>query len=201
VRTDLEVALAHPESTDLQETVTDVLAANRRMARLVADLLFLARTDEARTDEIAARPAPIPVDLDDVVLSEAARIRGNGRLRVDTRGVSAAAVAGRPEDLTRVVRNLLDNAERYASSLVTVGLHSDDGHATLVVQDDGLGIPAADRERIFERFTRLDSARSRSGGTGLGLAIAKEIVDAHGGSVAVADSPRGARLVVRLPLI
>jgi signal transduction histidine kinase len=194
VRTDLEVALAHPESTDFRETATDVLAANRRMERLVADLLFLARADEG-----VSRAAMVPVDLDDVVLSEAARTRGNGRLRVDTRAVSGAAVSGRPEDLTRVVRNLLDNAERYASSLVTVELTSDDGHATLVVQDDGPGIPAVDRERVFERFTRLDSSRS-SPGTGLGLAIAREIVDAHGGTIQAEDGNRGARLVVRLPL-
>ena len=164
------------------------------MERLVADLLFLARADEG-----ASRAATVPVDLDDVVLSEAARIRGNGRLRVDTRAVSGAAVSGRPEDLTRVVRNLLDNAERYASSLVTVALTSDDGHATLVVQDDGPGIAAVDRERVFERFTRLDSSRS-SPGTGLGLAIAREIVDAHGGTIHAEDGPPGARLVVRLPL-
>jgi signal transduction histidine kinase len=194
VRTDLEVALAHPESTDFRETATDVLAANRRMERLVADLLFLARADERGT-----RTAAVPVDLDDVVLSEVARMRGNSRLRVDTRAVSGAAVSGRPDDLARVVRNLLDNAERYASSLVTVSLASEDGHATLVVQDDGPGIPPADRVRVFERFTRLDSSRS-SRGTGLGLAIAREIVDVHGGTIRAEDVDRGARLVVRLPL-
>jgi signal transduction histidine kinase len=194
VRTDLEVALAHPESTDFRETATDVLAANRRMERLVADLLFLARADERVT-----RTAAVPVDLDDVVLSEVARMRGNSRLRVDTRAVSGAAVSGRPDDLARVVRNLLDNAERHASSLVTVSLASEDGHATLVVQDDGPGIPPADRVRVFERFTRLDSSRS-SPGTGLGLAIAREIVDVHGGTIRAEDVDRGARLVVRLPL-
>jgi signal transduction histidine kinase len=196
VRTDLEVALAHPESTDFRETATDVLAANRRMERLVADLLFLARADES------GRPvdtAAVPVDLDDVVLAEGARIRGNGRLRVDTRAVSGAAVAGRPDDLARVVRNLLDNAERYASSQVTVSLASEDGHATLVVQDDGPGIAPADRDRVFERFTRLDSSRS-SPGTGLGLAIARQIVDAHGGTISAEAGRQGARLVVRLPL-
>jgi signal transduction histidine kinase len=94
----------------------------------------------------------------------------------------------------------LDNAERYASSLVNVELTSDVGQATLVIQDDGPGIPAGDRERIFQRFTRLDDARSRdSGGTGLGLAIAKEIIDAHGGTIGVDDAPRGARFVIRLP--
>ncbi|MEV1289051.1 ATP-binding protein [Micromonospora sp. NPDC049679] len=194
-RTDLEVALTHPGSTDWRDTAADLLAANRRMERLVRDLLFLARADDATPR------APVrPVDLDDIVLSEAARIRGNGQVQVDTGGVSAAAVDGRRDDLTRAVRNLLDNAERYASSLVTVDLSSDDVQVRLVIHDDGPGISSGDRQRIFRRFARLDDDRSReSGGTGLGLAIVKEIVDAHGGTVVVEDAVRGARFVVHLP--
>lgn len=194
-RTDLEVALAHPDCANWSDTAADLLAANQRMERLVRDLLFLARADAG----VARAPAR-PVDLDDIVLSEAARIRSTGGLRVDTGAVSAAAVEGRPDELTRAVRNLLDNAERYASSVVRIELSSDDGHVELVVHDDGPGISVADRERIFRRFTRLDDARSReTGGTGLGLAIAKEIIDAHGGSVVVDDAPHGTRFVVRLP--
>ncbi|MFE9691610.1 sensor histidine kinase [Micromonospora sp. NPDC005806] len=194
-RTDLEVALAHPDSTNWNDIAADLLAANRRMERLVRDLLFLARVDAG-----APRPAARPVDLDDVVLSEAARIRGGGKLRVDTGAVSAAAVDGRPDDLTRAVRNVFDNAERYASSRVSVELTSDDRRVTLVVHDDGPGIPREDRERIFARFTRLDDDRSRqSGGTGLGLAIAREIIEAHQGSIVVEDAPRGARVVIGLP--
>ncbi|MGH8973185.1 MAG: sensor histidine kinase [Acidimicrobiia bacterium] len=194
-RTELEVAVTHPEGTDWQATAADLLAANRRMERLVRDLLFLARTD-------AGGPVPsrVPVDLDDIVLSEAAALRSHGHVHVDTTRVSAAAVEGRRDDLTRVVRNLLDNAERHASSGVALELASDDGHVTLIVQDDGLGIAPDDRQRIFERFTRLDDARSRQrGGTGLGLAITKEIVEAHGGTIAVADAAPGARFVVHLP--
>ncbi|MET8834908.1 HAMP domain-containing sensor histidine kinase [Micromonospora sp. NPDC004540] len=194
-RTDLEVALAHPDSTNWNDIAADLLAANRRMERLVRDLLFLARADAG-----APRPAARPVDLDDIVLSEAARIRGGGRLHVDTGAVSAAAVDGRRDDLTRAVRNVFDNAERYASSQVSVELTSDDRRVTLVVHDDGPGIPSEDRERIFARFTRLDDDRSRqSGGTGLGLAIAREIIEAHQGSIVVEDAPRGARLVIGLP--
>ncbi|SCG66649.1 Signal transduction histidine kinase [Micromonospora inositola] len=194
-RTDLEVALAHPDRTNWNDTAADLLAANRRMERLVRDLLFLARADAG-----APRAATRPVDLDDIVLSEAARIRGGGHLRVDTGAVSAAAVDGRRDDLTRAVRNLFDNAEHYASSSVRVELGSDDRRVRLIVHDDGPGIPAADRKRAFERFTRLDEDRSRrTGGTGLGLAIAKEIIDAHGGSIVVEDAPRGARFVIRLP--
>jgi signal transduction histidine kinase len=186
-RTDLEVALAHPESTDFKATATDLLAANARMERLVRDLLFLARADGT-----AARAPAVPVDLDDVVLAECA-----GRPLVDTRRVSGAAVAGRPDELARAVRNLLDNAERYAVSRVTVDLSTEDGRVTLVVADDGPGVPPADRERVFERFTRLGGARSRhDGGAGLGLAIVREIVVSHGGTVRVGD---GARFVVELP--
>ncbi|MGN9774778.1 sensor histidine kinase [Micromonospora sp. H33] len=194
-RTDLEVALAHPESTSWNDIAADLLVANRRMERLVRDLLFLARADAG-----APRTAARPVDLDDIVLAEAARIRGGGTVRVDTKAVSAAAVVGRPDDLTRAVRNVLDNAEQHASALVHVELSSDDRSVTLVVQDDGPGITPEDRTRIFERFTRLDDDRSRrTGGTGLGLAIAMEIIEAHGGSIVVEDSVRGARFVIRLP--
>ncbi|MET8310779.1 HAMP domain-containing sensor histidine kinase [Micromonospora sp. NPDC005173] len=194
-RTDLEVALAHPDRTKWNETAADLLAANRRMERLVRDLLFLARADAG-----VPRPPARPVDLDDIVLAEAARIRGSGHLRVDTGAVSAAAVDGRRDDLTRAVRNLFDNAEHYASSSVCVELGSDDRRVTLIVHDDGPGIPPADRKRVFERFTRLDDDRSRrTGGIGLGLAIAREIIDAHEGSIDVEDAPRGARFVIRLP--
>jgi signal transduction histidine kinase len=98
------------------------------------------------------------------------------------------------------VANLLDNAVRHARGAVTVTLAEDEGTAVLVVADDGPGIPAADRERVFERFTRLDSARSADGGAGLGLAIARDIAERHGGGLAV-DSvlPAGARLVFTLP--
>jgi signal transduction histidine kinase len=196
-RTDLEVALAHPDRADWQTTATDLLKANQRMERLAHDLLYLARVDAT-----GLRRASSPVDLDDVVLIEAARVRDRGQTVIDTSGVSAAAVQGRREDLARAVRNLLDNADRYAASAVRVELHSDDGEAVLVVADDGPGIAVADRDRIFERFTRLDDARSRStGGTGLGLAITGEIVAAHGGSIRLDGAPGGARFVVRLPAL
>ena len=201
-RADLEVALTHPDRTDWRETAGELLDANRRMERLVRDLLFLARVDAG-----AARPPAVPVDLDDVVLSEAAGIRwdrsvdgSDGHTRVDTSHVSAAAVCGRRDDLVRAVRNLIDNAARYAASAVHIELTSDDGTATLIVADDGPGIADVDRERVFERFGRLDDSRGRhAGGTGLGLAIAKEIIEAHGGTIRVESVSRGARFVVTLP--
>jgi signal transduction histidine kinase len=202
-RLDLEVALAHPDATGWSDTARALLEENRHMDRLVADLLFIARADDG------APPVPsTPVDLHEVVFDEAARLHaatGDG-IRIDTTGVSGAFVRGRHDDLTRAVRNLLDNAERHATSAVTIGLGNGGGTVTLVVEDDGPGIPAADRDRIFERFTRLDDARTRTGhGSGLGLAIAKEIVENHGGHVIVEDpvgpagNAHGARFVVTLP--
>ncbi|MEA2829138.1 MAG: hypothetical protein QOG43_3577 [Actinomycetota bacterium] len=192
-RTDLEVALAHPDTAPWDEVARALLGENRRMERLVADLLFVARADEG------APAAPNkPVDLHEVVAEEVARVFAGSGIAVDTSRVAPVVVEGRRDDLARVVRNLLDNASRHASSRVVVVVSAGDGVVTLVVEDDGPGVAPADRERVFERFTRLDDARS-SGGTGLGLAIVREIVLAHLGQVRLEEGAPGARLVVTLP--
>jgi len=195
VRAQLEVALADADSTDWRTTVNDVLDEQERMERLVQDLLFMARADEWRS--------PMRhdlVDLDDLVLDEAPRVRSRGRVRVNLARLSGGQVAGDADQLLRVIRNLLGNAERHARTTVDVELQTDGRTVELVVSDDGDGIPLADRTRVFERFTRLDNARARNqGGVGLGLAIAKEIVDSHGGTIAVVDSRVGTRIAVRLP--
>jgi signal transduction histidine kinase len=104
-----------------------------------------------------------------------------------------------PSQLTRAVQNLLDNAERHASTTVTVTLAETDGLARLTVSDDGAGIAADKRGEVFERFTRLDEARTRDvGGTGLGLAITRDIVERHGGTIRLADEPT-TTFVVELP--
>jgi signal transduction histidine kinase len=143
------------------------------------------------------------VDLDDVVLRELARLRHDG-IEVDAHAVSAAQVRGDASQLARVVANLTDNAARHATSRVAVSLREDHDRAVLTVADDGPGVAVSDRERVFERFTRLDDARSRDqGGAGLGLAIVREIVERHGGTVVVddvPDQPSGARFTVTLPL-
>jgi signal transduction histidine kinase len=122
---------------------------------------------------------------------------------VDLSGVAGGRVVGDREELERVVRNLLDNAERYAASTVRVELSQQASVVELVVEDDGPGIAAADRERVFERFTRLDDSRSRAGGgAGLGLAIVREIVVAHHGSVGItasANGSRGTRVTLTMP--
>jgi signal transduction histidine kinase len=166
------------------------------MEDTVSELLDLARLDEA------AGPLPVTslpeIDLDELVLDDTVQQR---RVPVDTARVSAGRVHGRREQLTRVVRNLLDNAARHAATTVTVELVTDDTEVVLTVDDDGPGIPEAERERVFDRFTRLDDGRARdAGGLGLGLSMVKAITDQHGGSVAIEDAPLGgARVRVRLP--
>jgi signal transduction histidine kinase len=197
IRATGEVALAHPEQADWETVVRRMLTEDDRMEQIVGTLLEVARGEEA----------PIPfttVDLDDVVLDEVARARGRGR-RVLADGVSAGRVLGNPEQLTRVVRNLLDNALRHATGTVRVSLTTDDASVSLVVEDDGPGIAATDREAVFERFTRLDEGRARdAGGLGLGLAMVRAIAERHGGTAAITDATDpafpGARIVVTLPV-
>jgi signal transduction histidine kinase len=194
IRAQLEVDLAHPTTADWQRTERDVLSETQRMQRLVDDLLILARGEGTNTGLVE------PVDLDDVVVSEVRRLRTRGRVTVDARSVSACQVVGDRDALRRVVRNLLDNAERHAGGNVTVGLSERSGNVWLEVHDDGQGVAIGDHQQIFQRFVRTDTARDRDhGGSGLGLAIVREIVDAHGGSVAVGDNGPGASFIVQLP--
>jgi signal transduction histidine kinase len=156
----------------------------------------------ARSDAGAAEPQWSVVALDEVVLAETRSLRARDRVVVDVSGVSGAQVRGDAGHLRRAVRNLLENAERHAAGTVTVRLQEDGDDAELRVGDDGPGVPPELAERIFERFTRLDAARDRDhGGSGLGLAITRDIVVAHGGTIAVAPDPTpGATFVVRLPV-
>jgi signal transduction histidine kinase len=194
IRTELEVDLARPEQADMVATERSVLAETIGLQLLVGDLLHLARSDAAANDIVG-----VAVDLDDIVLSETRRLVARGRVVVDSRGVSAAGVVGVPSQLTRAVQNLLDNAERHAATTVTVTLGELDGVALLTVSDDGAGISPDKRAEVFERFTRLDDARTRdAGGTGLGLAITRDIVERHRGTIRLADSPT-TTFVVELP--
>lgn len=191
----LEVARSRPVEADWPAVAAALTEESSRLSRIVDDLLLLARADEGRL--VAGSD---PVDLDDIVVDEARRLRAQGRVAVDLHALGAGRVHGDREQFRRVVRNLADNAERHAASTVAFELHSHDGWVELVVADDGPGIPPDQRSRIFERFSRVDEARDRPmGGTGLGLAIVGETVALYGGTVGVADSPRGARFVVRLP--
>jgi signal transduction histidine kinase len=167
-----------------------------RMARLVEDLLLLARVDDH-----GLRLRRSDVDLDDLVLAERERIAlEQPALAVDG-VVEPVRVQGDPDALQRVLRNLVDNAARHAAGRLTLGVRAVDGTAEIMVGNDGPAIAAADRDRIFDRFVRLDDSRSRAhGGTGLGLPIARDIVTAHGGALTVADPPAGAAMRITLPL-
>ncbi|HEX6446183.1 MAG TPA: ATP-binding protein [Streptosporangiales bacterium] len=195
IRTQLEVAMRHPDDPEFAAAAPDLHADVLRLSRLVDDLVQLARMDAdpwLRHD---------PVDLEEILFVEVRQARRWARVEIGEGDIAAARVVGDPDALTRVVRNLLDNAIRHAASRVDVGLAVAGPFARLTVADDGPGIAPADRRRVFERFTRLDEARSRdAGGHGLGLAIVHEIVTVHHGDVHVEDNDPGARFVVRLPL-
>jgi signal transduction histidine kinase len=198
IRAQLEVALDHPEQQDWNQTGRDVLADTLRLSRLAEDLLVLARLDEYQPRPGARRP----VDLAVLVTEEAERSAG-GRVPVTASAGAPCVVTGEVEALRRLLRNLIDNALRYAKSGVEVTARREAGDAVLTVSDDGPGIPPADRERAFDRFVRLDDARSRdetdTGGAGLGLAIVRAIARTHGGSAYLEAATPGLRAVVRLP--
>jgi signal transduction histidine kinase len=197
-RTQLEVAARVDAGTAAGALAADVLADVERLGRLVDDLLLLARVDEA-----PARRRE-PVDLSALALDAVARYPG---ARVPVLLAPAAAgvaggvmVRGDGVALRRVLTNLVDNAVRHARTGVCVTVRSAPASAVLSVTDDGPGVPAEDRERVFDRFTRLDPGRGRdAGGAGLGLAIVRELVRAHGGTVALEDAEPGLRAVVTLP--
>lgn len=191
-----EVARLHPDRITQAELSEAVLDEGARLERLVGGMLVLARADE--------RALPLSVaelDLDDLALAEARRLAAAGTIAADVSGIAPVRIRGDAGLLRQVVRNLADNAARHARGRVAFTTAMDASGATLVVDDDGSGVAPAERERVFERFVRLDDARARdTGGSGLGLAIVREIVAAHGGSVQIEDSPLGgARVVVRLP--
>ena len=193
-----EVAQSHPDRVNLDDLSEAVLDEGARLERLVTGMLLLARVSERSTTATGTA-----VDLDDLMLAEARRLRDTMALTIDSTGVGPVRVHGDQNLLGQVVRNLVDNAAQHASERVTLSLGTVDGQALLVVEDDGHGVPPGERDRVFERFVRLDESRARaSGGTGLGLAIVRESVQAHGGTVQIVDSSLGgARFEVRLPAV
>ncbi|MFF4366809.1 ATP-binding protein [Streptomyces sp. NPDC001594] len=199
LRTQLEVALAVRDPELWPELISGALEDTDRLERLCSDLLLLARLD-------AAQPAAsVRLDLGALV-RDAVEARLGDRVPVRVHAPDGVVVEGSELWLNRVVTNLLDNAQRFASGRVELALRTSGPPqartAVLEVRDDGPGIPSADRERVFERFTRLDDARSRDhGGAGLGLAIARDLAAHHGGTLTAEPSAAGARLVLRLPAL
>ncbi len=199
VRTQLEVALTHPDGVAWSRLAGDLLTDNNRMEQLVADLLFLAREDATE-----GTPVQQPVDLDVIVLEEVARLRASDSVRVDTSGVSGGATRGNREELTRLVRNVVENASSHARSLVKIALSQTSTEVQMTVSDDGPGVPEEHRDRIFDRFAQVEGARTRgAGGTGLGLSIARAIAERHEGHLLLAvgggAATEGATFVVQLP--
>jgi signal transduction histidine kinase len=192
MRTQLEEALMYPQDTDWPQMTRAVLAGVQRLQDLVTDLLALARLDAG------APLAHDPLDLADLVDAELDRRPGHIKIAKELhQGVFIPCDRLR---LARLLTNLLDNAERHARSQVTVIVRPDHGMATMEIVDDGGGIATELREVVFKRFTRLDASRNRdAGGTGLGLAIARQIAEAHQGTLTLEDSDQGARFVLRLP--
>jgi signal transduction histidine kinase len=196
IHANVDLLAAAPLPEPSARSVDRIHTESARMGRLVDDLLLLARVDDQ-----GLRLRRQDVDLDDLVYAERERLALQ-HPGIEIEGtVDPVRVTGDPDHLHRVLRNLVDNAARHAKHTVTISLASDGCTGEVVVGNDGPAIAAGDREKIFDRFVRLDDSRSRQGGgAGLGLPIARDIVVAHGGTLTVADSDAGAALVIRLPL-
>jgi signal transduction histidine kinase len=189
LRTVLEVAADHPDKADWLAVVRDAVTDTQRLQALAEDLLLLARLDSAQ---------PLTASQVDVTELVTAHLTGNARVQLNTNG--SAPVQGDAKQLDRLLRNLVDNATRHASATVSVTVRSTEDSVVLEVADDGPGIPAEDRDRVFDRFTRLDEARdSDAGGAGLGLAIAREIAVRHGGTLTIGDQQPGAVFTASFP--
>jgi len=201
LRVQLEVAQRLGPAADWEGLLDDVMIDVQRLDRLVGDLLALARLDEAGVTSTSEQ-----VDLGELVRTVVGGY-GHARVPVTVSGPASLGVPGDRDRLHRVLINLVDNAVRHANSRVEVTLepvaNGSQKAARLAIIDDGRGIPAAELERVFDRFYRLEEARdSETGGTGLGLAIVRDIVRAHGGTVRLEPKPDGApglQAVVLLP--
>ncbi|KAB8188721.1 HAMP domain-containing protein [Nonomuraea phyllanthi] len=194
LRAQLEVANAYPEETDWKTTGERALAAADRLTGIIDELLMLARLDAGAVAERRV------VDLAQVADHQVRRREGS-RVPVLPDLCAAAPVLGSPMQLDRLLTNLLDNAVRHAATRVDLEVSVRGDKVVVTVTDDGEGIPPQDRERVFERFTRLESARAKDkGGSGLGLPLSREIAMAHGGTLTLTGHAPGARFTAVLPL-
>ncbi|MGR6912780.1 sensor histidine kinase [[Actinomadura] parvosata] len=194
LRAQLEMAASYPDETDWPATGTRALAAADRLTGIIDELLMLAKLDAGALTQRRV------VDLR-AVAEEQLRHREGSPVPILLRARAAAPVLGSPVQLDRLLTNLLDNATRHALSRIEVEVTVREEQVVVTVTDDGDGIAPQDRERVFERFTRLESARAKDkSGSGLGLPLSREIATAHGGTLTVADHAPGARFVAVLPL-
>ncbi|MDQ1023184.1 signal transduction histidine kinase [Streptomyces umbrinus] len=192
----LEVALAYPERTDWPAAATTAARQTRRLQALAEDLLLLARLD-TRT----ATAGPDTVDLTALASRLTEQYPLTERpLTLTCDSTTPAHAHGNPDEYERLLRNLIDNAARHAAHRIQITVRNQDAWVVLTVHDDGPGVPTEDAERIFERFVRLDDARSRDhGGTGLGLAIARDLAHRHQGTLTLTPRTLGACFQLRLP--
>jgi signal transduction histidine kinase len=189
-----ERAANDPDKANWTDVVDVVMREGRRLDVLIDDLFWLARHDE---HQVVTQSTD--VDLDDLMFEEAQRVRSLSDLNVDTTAVTPTRVVGDPAMLKRMIRNVVDNAVRYANEELRFDAHYEDDEAVVCIADDGDGIDVEHSARFFERFVRADPARSRhSGGTGLGLSIVTEIVEHHGGSARFVEVPTGSMIELRV---
>jgi signal transduction histidine kinase len=195
IRTTLEVGLAHPDRAPWPAIATRATEQAVRLESLIQHLLLLAKADEGLT-ATSEHPVDIGRLLQDISHDTLTR-----HIELRLRTGDRTLVPGNADNLSRLFRNIIDNAIRYAERTVSVATSVTDTTVEVEIVDDGPGIPAEERERVFDRFVRLDGSRDRgTGTTGLGLAIAREIATAHDGQVTITDGPHGgARVLVRLP--
>jgi signal transduction histidine kinase len=194
IRASLEVGLAHPDRAPWPAIAERAVRQTQRLEELIHQLLLLARSDDR---QLATRQQTVEIRA----LLEEIRATTVSPHPLDISAPPDATTIGNPEQLSRMLRNIVDNAIRYARHRVEVTVSTAPDRLQIEIIDDGPGIPADQRERVFDRFVRLDASRARaSGSVGLGLAIAKEIATAHHGSITVTDAPEsGARIVISLP--
>ncbi|WP_305783890.1 sensor histidine kinase [Symbioplanes lichenis] len=194
----LDVALAYPDRTDWRRTVVTAAEQVGRLTALTDDLLLMAQLDAGRGTPVPPSPVDVPATL--IRLAGEAEVVGRD-VRVSVLDPVPLLVLIDRTAFERIVRNLLDNAVRHAAAVVEVRAATGTRRLRVSVADDGPGIPGADQDRIFERFTRLGDARDRHrGGTGLGLAIARELAHRLGGTLVVAGSEAsGATFTLDLP--
>ncbi|TQM38724.1 signal transduction histidine kinase [Pseudonocardia cypriaca] len=202
IRAQAEVAVAHPDPDLTDETLRAVVDEATRLTTMLSDLLALARADAGQ------RPPAKPVDL--VAAAQAAIDRAGGGSRCNRLddpvlqlvAPTPAEVGASPSEVALVLDNLITNARRYARSLVRISILPAGRVVRLLVEDDGPGIPAADRERIFDRFVRLSPEAGAGGGAGLGLALVAALVHGRGGVVSAGATPTGGgRIEVRWPAL
>ncbi len=189
LQTELEIACDHPQRTDWKQRAPGLLEDTRRLSNVVEGLLVLARVDET-----------VYLPMTTFALDDLAREITAGMTGVGVRSADCVVIEANAQLLRQLIGNLIDNAQRHARTQVEIVLYEVPDFVLLRVDDDGPGIATSDRERVFQRFVRLDDSRSRAyGGAGIGLSLVHAIADAHGGDVTIGESSLGgASFIVRL---